>query len=281
MALVAVNRKLTFRQLVMIEYLTDHLKLMDSVFHDGAAVSSMGCTDDEIGHNDDDTCINTMKPETDNNILELYRETDELAQVLFHTHETQGRGRGRRERIEMQKDDASPHKNFIRRPVFAEDAFVPHIEGIASLNVTEQGEKKKEKEKEAARTGTNGDVSQKMSEEDSRDPFLTSPEMSSDGGDEMLGFSDVLAEWAKQTRHSTRGTLPPMVSHFFHTDRTDDDHIHEKTTPMETLYRPGGDDDHSGSQNRDVRVIHIGRKDDQPCENIRDPIDQGSSVRTR
>ena len=87
-----------------------------------------------------------MQPETDNNVLELYREIDKLAQIIFDSRETQGSNRGRREHrretIETQKD-ASPQKNFIPQPVFVEDAFVPHTEGSASQNVTEQGKRRK------------------------------------------------------------------------------------------------------------------------------------------
>ena len=108
----------------------------------------------------------------------------------------------------------------------------------------------------------NEDEPHKMRKEDSRDPFLSSPEMSSDGGDEMLGFSDVLAEWAKQTRRHNMRETPPIVSHFFDTDQMD----HETTAHTETMYRPCADDDRDDAQSSDVRVIHIGRNDDKPSE---------------
>lgn len=225
MALTAVNQKFTFRQLVMIEYLTSQMEWLSSA--ECEIKSPMM----------DDACKMDTSLVTDS-MLKLYHE----AEIIEHEMETLREAEWRTEsmRVIETRRDPETGKIFIMRPTFVQASPTLATETVKEQEIIAEEAPPRDVAPSVSReedAGLEGDAVSMSSQETSSD-------------DDMWGFSDVLTDWAKQTRHLAKTTNPnthlPILA---------------SVDPEQDLSKPASPElDQTPSREGSVRIVHVRKK---------------------
>jgi len=175
MALTAINQKFTFRQLVMIEYLTNQMQWL----------SEIHSRETSINHPIIDDVHESEMLSGSDSVMKLYSELETMEREMEAVRDAEWTAESMR-LVETRRDPESG-KIFIMRPSFADSSS-----GIT----TQLAQEPEAVVEDAPVEPVSCDNEQNVGEDGM---YFSSQETSSD--DDMWGFSDVLTEWAKQTRH--------------------------------------------------------------------------------
>ena len=221
MALSVINQKLSFRQLVMLEFLTSRMELSMATsgnFEECMAAEEPGGSPDVIQKAEQKSLSGSEAV--------LYDEAGSLQETMEAVYDAEwiAKMEADARRLVETRRDAESGKVYIKKPAFVEST-VAHggTERSDLINDeaggTFQGDDNAD-EKIPIRELQCHDGEGK--EANNVDGSSQSSQETFSIDDDMRGFGDVLMEWVKKTEHNTKSTSRGQTHQFFQEDDTPD-----------------------------------------------------------